>query len=133
MMKEQVIDELKGYISMIESFDKDSAQDADALHAYLIQLTNYMARANFLMAEWSKVFREEKRKAYLSLKASEAAQGNKNLSPLLAKDYVNSCCSESGYVYDLAERTSRLCTHTGEFVRSILSSLKSERQFAGYA
>jgi len=131
-MKEQIIRELKSYIETIEQFDKDSAQDAGALHAYLVQLTNYMARANYLMAEWGKKLREEKKQAYLNLKASEKSQGS-YFSPSLGKDYISSVCSESGYVYDLAERTSRLCTHTIDAIRTIISSLKSERQFANYA
>lgn len=130
-MKEQIINELKSYIETIQQFDKDSAQDADALHSYLVQLTNYMARANYLMAEWGMKLREEKKRAYLNLKASEKAQGS-YFSPSLGKDYISSVCSESGYVYDLAERTSRLCTHTIDAIRTIISSLKSERQFANY-
>lgn len=130
-MKEQIINELKSYIETIQQFDKDSAQDADALHSYLVQLTNYMARTNLLMAEWGRKLREEKKQAYLNLKASEKSQGS-YFSPSLGKDYISSVCSESGYVYDLAERTSRLCTHTIDAIRTIISSLKSERQFANY-
>lgn len=130
-MKEQIIKELKYYIQAVQDFDKDSAQDATALHAYLVKLTNYMARANLLMAEWGKKFREDKKQAYLNLKASEKSQGS-YFSPSLGKDYINSVCHESGYIYDLAERTSRLCSHTSSAIITIISSLKSERQFANY-
>jgi hypothetical protein len=131
-MSEKIISELKQVIGIVEQFDKDSAQDATVLHAYLIDLTNFMARANLLMAEYGRAFRQAKKQAYINLKASEGAQGNKKFSVMLAKDYVDSCCSESAYIYDLAERTSRLCTHTIDALRTILSSLKSERQFASY-
>jgi hypothetical protein len=130
-MSKEIIAELTEYLKTIEDFDKDSAQDATALHAYLIQLTNYMARANYLMAEYGKKFREEKKQAYINLKGSEKAQGS-YFAPSLGKDYVDSQCSNSGYVYDLAERLSRLCTHTIDAVRTIVSSLKSEREFANY-
>lgn len=127
----KVISELKQYMEIIQDFDKDSAQDATALHAYLITLTNYMARANLLMAEYNKKFREEKKEAYRQLTATVIRE-QKYYAPSLAKDYIDSQCSESGYVYDLAERLSRLCTHTSDAIRTIISSLKSERIFSQY-
>ncbi len=121
--------ELLSYIETVQQFDKDSAQDASALHGYLIELTNIMARANYLMALYGKEFREQKKKAYLSLQMSSASQ-ERYYAPSLAKDYIDSLCSESGYMYDLSERVSRLCTHTSDALRTIVSSLKSERAFA---
>lgn len=129
-MKE-IIEELTGYFLKVQEFDKDSAQDGQVLHAYLIELTNIMSRANFLMAEYQKKFRKEKKVAYQNLAASSKAQ-EKYYSASLAKDYIDSQCSETGYVYDLAERVSRTCVHTCDSVRTIISSLKSERQFAQY-
>lgn len=129
---EKIITELTGYMKDVETFDKDAAQDGQQLHAYLIQLTNYMARANFLMAEYQMKFRKEKKGAYLNLIASETAS-QKYFAPSLAKDYVDAQCSDTGYIYDLAERLSRLCSHVIDAIRTIISSLKSERQFAGYS
>lgn len=126
-----IANELKGYMELVQQFDKDSGQDGQALHSYLIELTNMMARANFLMAEYQRKFREEKRLAYLNLMASSHAS-QKYFAPSLAKDYIDSQCSETGYIYDLAERLSRLCTHVIDAIRTIVSSLKSERAFAGY-
>lgn len=127
----KLADELIQYMKEIESFSKDMSQDASGLHEYLITLTNHMARANYIMAEYQRKFREEKKKAYLRLKASSEAQAS-YYAPSLAKDFVDSQCSDSGYIYDLAERLSRLCSHTIDAVRTIVSSLKSERQFANY-
>ena len=69
-----IIDELTGYMETIQQFDKDAGQDAQALHSYLIQLTNYMARANFLMADYQKKFRDEKKAAYHKLYLSMTSQ-----------------------------------------------------------
>lgn len=129
-MKE-VIEELTNYFLTVQEFDRDSAQHGQALHAYLIELTNIMARANFLMAEYNRKFREEKEISYEKLVKSRHAD-QRYYAPSLAKDYIDSQCSESGYVYDLAERVSRLCSHTIDAVRTIISSLKSERAFAQY-
>jgi len=129
-MKE-IIEELTSYFITIQSFDKDMAQDGEALHAYLVELTNVMSRANFLMAEYGRKFRKEKKVAYLNLSASSEAQ-KKYYAPSLAKDYIDSQCSESGYIYDLAERLSRLISHTIDAIRTVISSLKSEREFSKY-
>lgn len=124
-------EELISYMKIVETFDKDAAQDGQALHSYLIELTNFMARANYLMAENQRIFRQEKKAAYFKLIASENAT-QKYFAPSLAKDFIDSQCSDSGYIYDLAERLSRLCAHTIDAIRTIISSLKSERQFASY-
>jgi hypothetical protein len=129
-MKE-IIEELTGYFLKVQEFDKDSAQDGQVLHAYLVELTNIMSRANFLMAEYQRKFRQEKKAAYLKLTASSHAQ-QQYWAPSLAKDFVDSQCSETGYVYDLAERVSRLCSHTMDAVRTIISSLKQEKIFSQY-
>ena len=129
-MKE-IIKEITDYMEIIQQFDKDSSQDGQALYNYLIQLTNFQARANFLMASYQKKFREEKKAAYLKLSASSQAQ-QRYYSISLAKDFIDSQCSEAGYVYDLAERLSRLCSHTQAAIITIISSLKSERQYANY-
>lgn len=126
-----VVKELTEYMQIIQEFDKDCAQDASALHAYLIHLTQLMARANLLMAEYNKKFREEKKQAYLRLAASSQAQ-QKYYSASLAKDYIDSQCSETGYIYDLACRVSRSCVHAMDAIRTIISSLKSERTFSSY-
>jgi hypothetical protein len=129
-MKE-IIKELEGYFIKVQEFDKDSAQDGQALHAYLIELTNIMSRANFLMADYQRKFRQEKKLAYEKLTETVISK-QRYYAPSLAKDYIDSQCNESGYVYDLAERVSRSCTHTIDAVRTIISSLKSERAFANY-
>ncbi len=45
-MKE-IITELTNYLLTVQQFDKDAAQDGQALYAYLIELTQMMSRANF--------------------------------------------------------------------------------------
>lgn len=123
--------ELIQYLEKIQMFDKDSAQDGQVLHAYLIELTNIMSRANYLMAEYQRRFRQEKKIAYEDL-TKTVIRDQRYYAPSLAKDYIDSQCSETGFIYDLAERLSRSCSHTIDAVRTIISSLKSERQFANY-
>lgn len=128
---DKIIQELTGYLKFIEKYDAENAQDAASLHQYMILLSGYMSRANLLMADYKRLFREQKEKEYQSVMLSIKSQIDaKQIKTVLAKDYVESKCREVGYIYDLAERTSRTCYHTLEAVRSIVSSLKSERTFA---
>lgn len=129
-MKE-IIEELTGYFLKVQEFDRDSAQDGQVLHAYLVDLTNITARSNFLVAEYKRKFRQEKKIAYEKLTKTVISE-QRYYSPSLAKEYIDSQCNETGYVYDLAERCSATCVHTIDAVRTIISSLKSERTFANY-
>ena len=129
-MKE-IIKELTDNLQIIETFDKDSAQDGHSLHSYLIHLSNIQARANFIMADYKRLIRIEKIKVYDKL-VTDYHVGKGYYSPSLAKEYADAKCGEIAYVYDLAERLSRSCTHTMDAVRTIISSLKNERTFAGY-
>lgn len=123
--------ELTQYLEKMQQFDKDSAQDGQILYAYLIELSQIMARSNLIMAQYQKKFREEKKQAYYKLAASSQAT-QKYYSATLAKDFIDSQCSDSGYVFDLAERCSRAAVHTSDSIRTIVSSLKSERIFSNY-
>lgn len=122
----EIIKELTLYLHTMETFDKDSAQDGQALHAYLITLTNYMARANYLMAEYKRQFKKEKANNYLLI------EKDNNLSPSILRDFIDAKSADTAFVYDLAERVSRCCVHTCDGLRTIISSLKSERTFSQY-
>lgn len=126
---QEIKDELISYMKEVESFDKDAAQDGDAINAYSIRLTNIMARCNFLMAEYKRKFRMEKKAAYERL-TKTVVKDQKYFAPSLAKDYIDAQCNETGYMYDLAERTSRLCTHTLDTLRTITMALMNERKFS---
>jgi len=120
-MKE-TIKELNEYLKLIEEFSKDSAQDGQALHAYMIHLTNIMSRAGQIMAEYKRLVRRKK----------EKADGINNIGPALPAGYENAALSDVAYVYDLAERLSRCCVHTCDGLRTVISSLKNERQTMNY-
>lgn len=124
-------EELIMYMEKVGTFDKDSSQDGTTLNAYLIELTNIGARANLLMAEYKRINRIEKDAAYLKLANSRIAD-QKYYSVSLAKDYIDCLCAESAYMYDLAERCSRTVVHTMDSIRTVISSLKSERIFSQY-
>lgn len=129
MTVEQIKDEVIGYLKTIETFDRDSSQDGQALYYYLIDLTNIGARVNYLKVEYNRSWRKSKKDAYLRLTASTHST-QQYFAPSLAKDYVDACCSESAYMYEICDRCAAQVVHTIDAVRTIISSLKSERQFA---
>lgn len=126
-----IAEELTGYFKIIESVEPTLMEDVSACNAYLIDLTTMQARANYLMAEYAKIFRKEKRQAYLNLTATSIAH-QQYFAPSLAKDYIDSQCHETGYIYDLSERLSRTISHTIDAMRTVISSLKLERINATY-
>jgi hypothetical protein len=126
-----IITELTEYLKVIETFDKDSAQDGQVLHSYLIDLTNKLARANFIMAEYKMKVRKQKAADYITLAKSEHSKQS-YYAPSLAKDYIDAQSAEVAYVFDLAERLSRCIVHSMDALRTIISSLKSERTFSNY-
>lgn len=128
---QSVINELTEYLKTIETFDKDSAQDGQALYSYLVDLTNKLARSNFIMAEYKMKVRKQRLEDYHALAKSGHAK-QKYYAVSLAKDYVEAQGAEVAYVFDLAERTSRCIVHSIDAIRTIVSSLKSERAFSGY-
>lgn len=121
--------ELTNYLELMQSFTKDCGQDASALRDYIVDLTGILARCNYLMAEMQRKNRESKKEAYLKFFGSDLQETAK-LNKLNARDFVDSCCSNTGYLYDLAERCSRTTSRTIEALRSVLSSLKQEQSFS---
>ncbi len=130
-MSQAIIQELTEYLEEVQAFDKDAAQDGTQLNGFAVRLTNIMARSNFLMADYGRMFRQEKKKHYTDLLASTLAT-SKKITPMIMKDFVDAKCHETGYVYDLAERVSRTCVHAMDMLRTIISSLKNERNNLQY-
>lgn len=123
-----IADEITGYMKKVEDIHKDIADDGHALNAYMLELTSIMARVNYLMATSKRLLRQEKKRGYNEL-LEKAILENKTFSPAIAKDYIENASADFSYQYDLAERCSRLCVHTINAIRTIISALKAERQY----
>lgn len=92
-------------------------------------LCTTMAFVNNQMAIAKKHLNERKAAAYENLVASNVAN-QEYYSPSLAKDYIASKCSEEQYNYDVCERASRTLVHTVDALRTVISALKTELQYA---
>jgi hypothetical protein len=93
------------------------------------ELTVSMAFVNNQMAIAKKALNEKKVTAYNNLIASSVAN-EQYFAPSLAKDYISAKCSQEQYNYDLCERCSRSLVHTIDAIRTAISALKMEKEYA---
>lgn len=110
---------------LIEGENFTHSQSISYLIDRLGALSVSMAFINNQMAISKKHLNESKMKAYATMGVSK-----NNLSPMLAKDFINAQCSNEQYNYDLCERTSRTIVHTIDALRTAISALKQENQYA---
>jgi len=106
-------------------------QNINTLIERMNMLCNALPFINNQMAIAKKKLNEAKVKAYHRVIASHKAMDEK-ISPMLAKDYVNSLCSNEQYAYDIAERCSRTLVHLIDALRTCISALKTERETSNY-
>ena len=123
--------EILAIISSIESTSFSDVQSIDVLLDFGFKLTSWLAFTGEAMSEAKKKLHDARRASYLKVEASLNAQ-QKKWSPMLAKDYVNDCCSNENAYYELCERCNRACTHTLDLVRTAISALKTELQLSNF-
>ena len=124
-------DTLESYLNQIQGTVPADLGTGEQCRDYLVRLTSMMAYANEAKAKANQVYNIAKAAAYRKLEA-EILGKNAKFAPSLAKDYVASLCSKECYGYDLADRTSATILHAIDATRSILSSLKAEREYSNY-
>jgi hypothetical protein len=105
------------------------SQSVNFLIDKLGELTVSMAFVNNQMAIAKKALNEKKVTAYNNLIASSVAN-EQYFAPSLAKDYISAKCSQEQYNYDLCERCSRSLVHTIDAIRTAISALKMEKEYA---
>ncbi len=118
-------------LSSIESTNYSDVQSIDLLLEYGFRLTQWVAFSGEAMAEAKQELHAARRNAYLKVESSLNAQ-QKKWSPMLAKDYVNDCCSAENAYYELCERANRAATHSVDLVRTAISALKAEMQTSNF-
>lgn len=65
------------------------------------------------------------------LKKESDNELKKVLSPSVVKQFVETRCIETSLLYTQCEKTHSSLVHAGDFLRSILSTIKSEMQLQG--
>lgn len=93
------------------------------------ELAVSMAFVNNQMAIAKNILNQKKVSAYNNLVASSVANET-YFAPSLAKDFIAARCADEQYAYDLCERCSRSMVHTIDAIRTAISALKMEKEYA---
>lgn len=117
--------QLQAILDSIEGMSFDQVQSLNLLMDWGFKLQQWMAFAGSQQAACKRKLHEARRQALVNLVASLKANGAE-LAISLQKQYVEDLCAEENYQYELAERTSRACVHSLDFVRTCISTLKTE-------
>lgn len=122
-----LFDEILSIEGELETIDQDAirSQNITYLMEFGIKLSAWIAFSGNQMAIAKKLWNDAKRKAYMDVRASMKAVGD-NYGPMLFKDFVSAKCSSEEFAYDTCERVNRSATHTLDFIRTCLSTLKTE-------
>lgn len=104
-------------------------QSVNFLIDKLGELSVSLAFVNNQMAIAKAHLNAAKVKAYQSLAASSLAN-QEFYSPSLAKEYINAKLLKEQYNYDLCERCSRTMVHQIDSLRTAISALKLDREYA---
>lgn len=119
--QEQILSELTEINGEILSGIPDS--DISLMLTKLSTVVTYLASSASLVAESGFLYNQAKKKAYHTLKTSSEAN-QEYYSPMLAKDYINSCCAAESYLYEFAQRLNSAVTHTLDALRTAISAEK---------
>ena len=109
----------------------ETIQSLTVLIEDLGTLVKSLAFVNNQMAVAKRMLNEAKTREYTNLIASQRAIGW-DMSPMLARDYINAKVSKEMFDYDVCERCSRTITHTIDALRTCISALKIEQQYSNY-
>jgi hypothetical protein len=119
--------QLQAILDTIEGTSFDQVQSITLLMEWGFKLQQWMAFSGSQQAECKGALHSARRQALVNLIASLKANGA-TLSPMLQRDYINDLCGNENVNYELAERCSRTCVHSLDFVRTCISTLKTELQ-----
>ena len=111
-----IITELEQYQAFLE---QPLSGEPDEMVRVLGELNTILARSGLLLAE-AKKMRDEKMKDVFFVEFAKLKQ----LSPTLAKQYVEASCKDENYVVNWSERVNRSCVHVGDNLRTIISLAK---------
>jgi hypothetical protein len=129
-MKTLQIDRIESCMEWLQGGETFThSQSVNFLIDKLGELSVSLSFVNNQMAIAKRILNEKKVSAYNSLIGSSVANES-YFAPSLAKDYISSKCSKEAYEYDLCERCSRSIVHTIDALRTAISALKMEKEYA---
>ena len=128
--KEQMNRELVEMNEFLSKGIPDS--DISLMLTTLSTLVTYLASSASLVAESGLYYNQAKYKAFNGLTNAKDANGKAKPASLI-KEYIQSKCSNEGFVYEFAQRLNAAITHTIEAVRTAISAEKSLNHSMSYS
>lgn len=125
------LNQISNIETLIREFTLEGVQSGDKLAEYGMELTAHLSWTGEQQSIAKKIWREAQRKAYETFVFSKMANGME-IKPLMAKDYVAARCSEEEANYERVERCVKSITHTIDFIRSVMATLRLEREAENY-
>lgn len=114
------IADIKNELEQYQAFlEQPLSGEPDEMVKKLGELNMILARTGLLLAE-AKSLRDAKMKDIFFIEFAKLKQ----LSPTLAKQYVEASCKDENYVVNWSERVNRSCVHVGDNLRTIISLAK---------
>lgn len=120
---------LEEILKQIAETKATSVQSVDILIEVGFELAAWIAFSGQQKAEAKRDLHKKRHAAMISLAGSLKANAAA-LSATMQRDFINDVCYEENYALELADRCNSTCIHTLDFIRSCMSSLKAERQYA---
>lgn len=119
--------QLRAILDTIEGTDYKSVDSPPLLMEYGFKCQQWMAFSGQQMAECKEALHVARKKAMINMISSLSANGAE-MAVSLQKVYVDDLCSHENMLYELSGRCNSSCIHALDFVRSCLSTLKTEMQ-----
>lgn len=126
MSKEQ-IEEMQDQIESVLRREVDHTYHMDVMHK-LSQISALMGTGSSCIAE-SKRIELQKRGEWLRKFRDEISE----MKPSVAKEFVNTACIDEQILSIRCDRNYSALTHSGEMLRSVLSTIKSDMQLNSQA
>lgn len=127
------IEKLKAECQLIQSFlEADYPSDnPGACEARGRDLEAYMARTGKMLAD-AKYYREQAVSDAINKTLDVAAKQGKLWTPTLVNKKVDALARDHNYLVNWCDRLNRSCTHSLDFVRTLLSKHKEEMRLVGW-
>jgi hypothetical protein len=127
------IEKLKEECQLIQSFLEAhySSDNPAACEMRGVDIEGYMARTGKMLAD-AKYWRDQFVDQAMSSTMTIAARQGKLWTPTLVKVKVDAMAFEYNYLVNWCDRLNRGCTHSLDFIRTLLSKHKEEMRLVGF-
>jgi hypothetical protein len=126
---DQILKECEAIQSFLEAdYDSDNPTACEAKGK---DLDAYLARSGKMLTD-AKYLQDECVNSAITATLKEALSQQKIWSTTLINKKIDALCKDYNYAVNWCDRLNRSCTHSLDFIRTLISKHKAEMQFSGY-